>query len=225
MDRLNSSDREEIEKRVIRHCLLGESRFFSALDSIRLFHLETEFNGQALKNMDTEARAELFRILYLKTHKTICLFNLIQLVPGSASAFRCIARLFRETNWGEEVLEEEEYIRIFRALKSIVEVRGPDRHNNVNMIEKHFGKCAYLKMKMLDLEEVEKIKDIGEWSYSGCDKALAFWNAYEWRLLFLKTEEYGYIKEIVRESINKSWILLHQNILIPYFSACNISCR
>ena len=92
-----------------------------------------------------------------------------------------------------------------------------------HMIEKHFGKCAYLKMKMLDLEEVEKIKDIGEWSYSGCDKALAFWNAYEWRLLFLKTEEYGYIKEIVRESINKSWILLHQNILIPYFSACNTS--
>ena len=200
LENLKQSDRLVFEQKTIECCKSGDTRFFPALEKIKLFNLKDIFTSKTIRSIETvERRIELLTILYRTTRDICYLLNLLWLASCSSMAYYYVNTFLKEGNNTEEVLrwKTDSYRCARHALKTINVMRISAGKAADNALYKAFGKEAYKAIELMDSSEIKKMIQLNPWHFDKVDDYFQFYMALLGRAQYLRTNNIIYIKRII----------------------------
>ncbi len=137
LDELDETERREVEKRIIKYCLLGVNVYFPYIPSLKCYPAEEIFTEDTMVSLEPFQKATIYKDLYKKTKNSIYLEKLLELAKMNFSVYSMLSFIYQENKTDEfyqklrEIMEnsqDEKYRVVFQ--KRIQEVEDPSMKEN-----------------------------------------------------------------------------------------------
>lgn len=211
LDDLSESKRKEIEDRIVRACLNGDSRFFGALCDVKSVDLKKIFNQSSMNNIsDPRKRVYLLGILFQAVRDPAYLQNTIMLAPAGYKSN--MSQVFEQDWFINDLIESNEYDTFLAAWGSLVTTSGCiGRPVRIDMpIKTLREKDRLLPHKLLDKrkslslseEHLDKFIRMECWQFRGDKEYRLYWNALSCRFNYLNHGDIFKLQYILENSLS-----------------------
>ncbi len=95
LDELEENERREIEGKIIKYCLLGDSVCFQYISHLKYYNLDI-FNDENMKNITTTKRALIYKRLYYLTKNNDYISKLYEIAKVDINAYSILTLIYQD---------------------------------------------------------------------------------------------------------------------------------
>ena len=121
LNTLTEEERKEVEKTIIKNCLLGVSIFLPYISELKIYSPELIFTPETMVALESYQKATIYRTLYQKTNDPKYLDYIIELAKMDFNVYSMLSFLYKE--------KKDAYL--YNELKSIMELSNDTRYRDI----------------------------------------------------------------------------------------------
>ena len=204
LDKLDSSSRKTIEKKIIDCCSSGDTRYLDAVGNIKTVDPRELIDLTELKRFDDDyaKRVRLLVAMIRNTRDPRLLLYLLKMSASNSLAYCNLEDAFRAIDWASLDPESDIYQLVRRTLKTLtcmkrVRIRSVDASVYDRICES--GLKQELKTPFLSLQDLAFFTRDDPWSRCEGRDPLVFFRSLEKRAHYLQTKDAVHIRELLKD--------------------------